>query len=80
MLVCVCEYGTRILFNFIWHEISKKATVMPQGHCIYSMCWESKSVWSMEHKNGKCTRINANDDKGGPSHFYIFFGEILQKF
>ena len=79
MLVCVCEYGTRISFNFIWHEISNKATAMPQGYCIYSMCWECKSVWSIEHKNGKCTRIKANDDKGGPSHFYIFGGK-MQKF
>ena len=78
MLVCVCEYGTRMLFNFIWHETSNKATAMPQGYCIYSMCWECKSVWSMEHKNGMCTRIKTNDDKGGPLRFYIF-GEIIAK-
>ena len=72
MLVYVCEYGTRMLFNFNGMKYPKKATAMPQGYCIYSMCWECKSVWSMEHKNGMCTRINANDDKGGPSHFYIF--------
>ena len=79
MLVCVCEYGTRMLFNLKWHEISNKATAKPQGYCIYSMCWECKSVWSIEHKNGMCTRIKANDDKGGPSHFYIFGGK-MQKF
>ena len=75
MLVCVCEYEMRILFNLIWHEISNKATAITQGYCIYSMCWECKSVWSMEHKNGLCTRINANDEKSGPSHFYILRGD-----
>ena len=78
MLVCVCEYGTRMLFNFIWHEISNKTTVITQGYCIYSMCWECKSVWSMEHKNGMCMRIKAKDDKGGPSHFYIFRGDNVK--
>ena len=75
MQVCVREYGKRMLFNFILHEISNKATAMPQGYCIYSMCWECKSVWSMEHNNGMCTGIKANDDKGGPSHFYTFRGD-----
>ena len=75
MLVCVCEYGKRMLFNFIWHKIHNKPTAMPQDYCIYSMCWECKSVWSMEHENGMCTGIKANDSKGGPSHFYISRGD-----
>ena len=79
MLVCVCEYGTRMLFNFIWHKTSNKATAMPQGYGIYYMCWECKSVWSMEHNNGMCTRIKANDDKGGYSYFYTF-RKMMHKF